>query len=160
MDMEALYMQYFRDVYRFTLSLSRDAALAEELTQETFFKAMRGIKGFDGRCHPRTWLCSIAKNLYFSRLRAPKTEPLDIWPGETHDGPEAALEASERSMRAHRCLHALPEPYREVFSLRVMGELSHAQVAAVFGKSEAWARTTYYRAKLLLQRRVKEEEDR
>lgn len=162
MDMEGLYAQYFRDVYRFALSLSRDAILAEEITQETFFRAVRAVKKFDGRCHPRTWLCSIAKNLYFSRLRVPGTEPLnlDIWFGEASlDNPDAALETSERLMRMHRCLHALPEPYREVFSLRIFGELSHAQVAAVFSKSEAWARTTYYRAKLLLQQRVREEED-
>ncbi len=159
MDFEQLYAQYFRDVHRFVLSLCRDHALAEELTQQTFFKALRSLDSFQQNCHVRTWLCSIAKNLYFSHLRRHKAQESADWPLPDAEGPEASLCEREETLRLHQHLHDLPEPYREVFTLRVFGDLGHAQIASVFGKSEAWARTTFYRAKLLLQQRIKGDKD-
>ena len=158
---EELFTAYFERVYRFCLSLTHSEDAAEELTEQTFFKALRRLDSFEGRCEPSTWLISIAKNEFFASLRRRREQPLDAdaLSGETAESPERLVLRGEETMRLHRCLHALNEPYREVFMLRVFGELKYAQIAALFQKSESWAKVTYYRAKLELQRRMKEEEE-
>lgn len=156
-DFEEVYNLYFRDVYKYALSISRDAAMAEEITQETFFKALQSIDRFDGRCRLYVWLCQIAKNTYLSLCRKQhRGEEFEEEPGD--DGIEDDVMAKEDSLAIHRILHDLPEPYKEVFSLRTFGELSFAQIAALFGRTESWARVTYYRAKLEIQKRIEEEE--
>ena len=152
-DFEAVYQAYFRDVYRYALALCRDAALAEEITQETFFKALRSIDQFDGRCKIYVWLCQIAKNTYFTQYqRAIKAQQL--WPELQESGSmEETLENRETAFQIHKVLHRLPEPYKEVFSLRTFGELSFKQIGELFGKTESWARVTYHRAKI----KIKEE---
>ena len=150
-EFEEVYLLYFRDVYRYCLALCRDEETAEEVTQETFFKALNAIDQFDGRCRLYVWLCQIAKNTYFSMAaKAQKREPGEI--PETED-PEAALLRSESAFEIHRALHALEEPYKEVFSLRVFGQLPFRKIGQLFGKTESWARVTYHRARL----RIKEE---
>ena len=153
-DFEAVYQTYFRDVYRYALALCRDAALAEEITQETFFKALEHMDQFDGKSKRSVWLCSIARNTYFSMLRKEKyiqKEPVAELPGGVD--PEQRLLNREQAAAAHRLLHSLPEPYREVFSLRTFAQLSFKQIAQLFGKTESWARVTYHRARL----KIKEE---
>lgn len=153
-DFEAVYQAYFRDVYRYALALCRDAALAEEITQETFFKALEHVDQFDGKSKRSVWLCAIARNTYFSMLRREKyiqKEPIAELPGGAD--PEQRLLNREQAAAAHRLLHSLPEPYREVFSLRTFAQLSFKQIAQLFGKTESWARVTYHRARL----KIKEE---
>lgn len=153
-DFEAVYQAYFRDVYRYALALCRDAALAEEITQETFFKALEHMDQFDGKSKRSVWLCAIARNTYFSMLRKEKyiqKEPVAELPGGVD--PEQRLLNREQAFAAHRLLHSLPEPYREVFSLRTFAQLSFQQIAQLFGKTESWARVTYHRARL----KIKEE---
>ena len=159
-DFEALFTQYFARVYRFARGLTGSDAGAEELTQQTFFKALKSLDQFQGRSDPATWLCSIAKHEYINGLRHwEQTFPPD---GQVFDGPSPGIDAGyaqkEETLRLHRHLHALGEPYREVFMLRVFGELKYAQIAGLFGRTESWARVTYYRAKLELQRKMEEEE--
>ncbi len=149
MDFTQVYELYFRDVYRYVYSLCRDAHLAEEITQETFFKALKAIHQFNGSCKTTVWLCQIAKNTYITHCQKEKTKA-GHQPEEREDpamGLEAALVDEDTALRIHQIVHGLPEPYKEVFSLRVFGELSYGQIAALFGKSESWARVTYYRAK-------------
>ena len=144
---EELYLCYFREVNAYLLSLCKDASLAEELTQETFFKALKKYPTFEGRSRIRTWLCEIAKNLYFTHLRKQKrfgTPPCEI---SSEEDFEQLFCDQDDALRLHKVLHALAEPYREVFSLRVFSELSFADIAQLFGKSEGWARVTYHRAK-------------
>lgn len=153
-DFEAVYQAYFRDVYRYALALCRDAALAEEITQETFFKALEHMDQFDGKSKRSVWLCSIARNTYFSMLRKEKYIQKELaaeLPGGVD--PEQRLLNREEAAAAHRLLHSLPEPYREVFSLRTFAQLSFKQIAQLFGKTESWARVTYHRARL----KIKEE---
>ena len=153
-DFEEVYNLYFRDVYKYALSISRDAAMAEEITQETFFKAMQSIDRFDGRCRLYVWLCQIAKNTYLSLCRKQhRGEEFEEEPGD--DGIEDDVMAKEDSLAIHRILHDLPEPYKEVFSLRTFGELSFAQIASLFGRTESWARVTYHRAKLQIKERLR-----
>ena len=158
---EELFSRYFRQVYGFALSLTRDEGEAEELAQHTFYKALEKIDGFQGRSDPATWLCSIAKNEYFNRLRRKREVPLapDMLAVSGEDSVERTVQRGDEAMRVHRHLHSLAEPYREVFMLRVFSELKYGQIASLFGKTESWARVTYYRAKQDLQRRMKEEDD-
>jgi len=157
---EEVFSRYFGKVYRFILSLTRSTDLAEEITQQTFFKALEKIDSFEGRSDVGTWLCSIAKNEYFARGRrkeipaAPDNLIFERTDGDAAEGVHREMQR----MQIHRHLHELEEPYREVFMLRVFGELKYTQIAALFGKSESWARVTYYRAKVELQNRIMEEE--
>ena len=149
-DFEEIYTEYFSDVYKYVLSLSRDEAIAEEVTQETFFKAMRHIDQFNGTCKLYVWLCQIAKNTYFSLSTETKAtysaDRYGFFPDITSDLETNYLD-KEAAKRLHVLLHNLHEPNKEVFTLRVFGELPFSQIGALFGKTDSWARLIYYRAK-------------
>lgn len=149
-EYQEIYSLYFQDVYKYMLALSRDPNLAEEITQETFFKALKSLDSFRGQCKLYVWLCQIAKNTYLSYLKKHKEPEIE----ETLTGSlEERMLEEESAFLIHQALHNLPEPYKEVFSLRVLGELSFRQIGLLFGKSENWARVTYHRARL----KIKEE---
>ena len=149
-DFEEIYRAYFADVYRYILALSRDAQTAEEVTQETFVRALTAIDGFRGECQIRVWLCQIARNQYLSLCRERRKFAEE--PGETGDrGIEEGFADRETARQLHVLLHALPEPYKEVFSLRTFGELPFAQIGELFEKTESWARVTYFRARQKLK---------
>lgn len=152
MGFEEMYTEYFSTVYSYVLALSHDKSLAEELTQETFFKALRRIDSYKQGTNVKAWLCQIAKNLFIDHSRREGkltgldealTEQLqpDLCPGI-----EDAVCDKDLSMRIHMILHKMEEPYKEVFSLRVFGELSFAEIGEIFDKSDGWARVTYFRA--------------
>lgn len=148
---EELYNDYFHDVYLYIRSLSADEHLAEDITQETFFKAMKSVDSFRGDCDIRVWLCQIAKNLLFTHNKKQKRFTGEEVPETVPDitvRVDELLENSAQSMEVHRVLHTLSEPYKEVFTLRVFGELSFRQIGEIFGKTESWARVTFHRAKL------------
>jgi len=148
-DIDAVYREYFTDVYKYLITLCRDQALAEELTQETFFKALRSLNSFKGDCSLYAWLCQIAKNLYFTHYRKQKRS-LPAVTEETEDIESTFINADD-ARKLHKILHHLEEPYKEVFTLRTFGELPFAQIGELFGKSESWARVTYHRAKLKIR---------
>ena len=150
-DFQEIYNLYFMDVYKYVHSLCREPHLAEEITQETFFKAMKNLNTFRGQCRLFVWLCQIAKNTYFSHQRK-SSSGFDTEPDASPSVEETLLQ-KETAFEIHRILHHLPEPYKEVFSLRVFGELSFKQIGLLFGKTENWARVTYYRARV----KIKEE---
>ena len=149
MDFEQVYSEYFPRVYRYLLSLCSDPSLAEELAQDTFFRAIEHSDTFRGECRLSVWLCRIARNCWLSHVRKEKRKVSYDDAGETAapGDMEESLTQRDSVFQIHRRLHALPEPYREVFSLRVFAELSFAQIGGLFGKTEVWARVTYYRAK-------------
>ncbi len=155
-EFQNVYDLYFHDVYRYALSLCRNEALAEEITQETFFKALGSIDSFKGECKLYVWLCQIAKNTYFSLLRKEKMRASEdgILDGGTPPLEDAFLR-TESAFEIHKILHRLEEPYKEVFSLRVFGELPFKQIGELFGKTESWARVTYHRAKLKIKEELK-----
>lgn len=153
-DFEQVYRTYFTDVYRYVLSLSRSETVAEEVTQQAFFKALQAIGGFRGECRLYVWLCQIAKNEYYTWLRKNRGgEPLD----DRVEDLEQKLLRRETAFAVHKALHALPEPYKEVFSLRLFGELPFAQIGQLFGKTESWARVTYHRARRKLKEELQDE---
>lgn len=156
-DFSVIYTEYFSDVYKYVLSLSRNEVIAEEVTQETFFKAMRHIKQFNGTCKLSVWLCQIAKNTYFSFCKKQKNTVFDIDTDflDTATDIEAGYLEKDAARRLHVRLHYLNEPYKEVFTLRVFGELQFSQIGELFGKTDSWARLIFYRAKKQLKETMK-----
>ncbi len=162
-DFEQTYREYEQMIRAFLLRLCGNAHLADELTQETFYQAFKHWGDFRGQSSVSTWLCTIAKRQLYNAVRRKEFLPLEV----ADRAPEAAhksgsdiadaLADSDRMMAAHRLVHRLPEPMREVFTLRTFGDLSHQQIGSLFGKSESWARVTYYRARQMLQQMAKED---
>lgn len=154
-EFEAVYAEHFDSVYRYVYSLCRDEHTAEEITQEAFYKAMTHMDQFDGKCRLYVWLCQIAKNTCFTYAKRQKrhTEPEE---DTAQPGIEGQLLEKETAWELHKLLHRLDEPYKEVFSLRVFGELSFSQIGQLFGKSDSWARVIFFRAKTELRRRADE----
>ncbi len=150
MDFDSIYQSYFKDVYLYMLGISHNESIAEEITQETFVKAMKAIDRFDGRKDVQAWLFTIAKNTYFTYSKRHR-----IYTGQPPDENTEASEApvvnrildEETAFQIHRFLHNMSEPYKEIFTLRLFGELSYEQIGLLFGKSASWARVIYYRAK-------------
>ena len=162
MDIERIYNQYFRIIYRYLLSLCNDPHLAEELAQETFLKALtRKQPGNAENDNTIAWLYTIARNLYFQHYNKSRRRQ-DILKnnasGQTADSPETEVMQKDGQLRIHQLLHALAEPYREVFMLRHFGELSFREIAEIFEKNETWARTVYYRARKKLMEDLKNED--
>ncbi len=156
--MEEIYDKYYKDVYRFVLALSKNPHTAEDITQETFVKAIKGVDRFKGDCDIKVWLCQIAKNSFFTYAGRQKKETvsvdMDVSTEDTgHDLISDTID-KEQAIKIHKVLHDLSEPYKEVFTLRVFGELKFAQIAEIFGKTESWARVTYHRARLLIMEKV------
>lgn len=156
---EKIYRTYFNDVYLYVRRLSGDENIAEEITSETFFKAMRGISGFRGDCDIRVWLCQIAKNCYYTYLKKSKqTNSIDDvelseLPSEKCTVEEMCIK-HEEAASIRTVLHNVPEPYKEVFMWRVFAELSFKQIGQIFHKSENWACVTYHRAKTMIKSRL------
>lgn len=149
MEFEQIYTTYFRDVYLYIRKLSNSEHIAEEITSETFFKAMKSLDGFRGDCDIRVWLCQIAKNCYYSYLKkVDRTESIDnVEIAEQSTSFEERLFQQDTAMQIQKILHDVPEPYKEVFMWRVYADLSFKQIGQIFGKSENWACVTYHRAR-------------
>ena len=149
MEFEQIYTTYFRDVYLYICKLSNSEQIAEEITSETFFKAMKSIDSFRGDCDIRVWLCQIAKNCYYSYIKkANRTECIDnVEIAEQGASFEERLFRHDTAMQIQKILHDVPEPYKEVFMWRVYAELSFKQIGQIFGKSENWACVAYHRAR-------------
>lgn len=157
-ELEGVYDQYFRDVYIFVLSLSRDEQIAEEITQETFLKALKRIEQFRGDCKMSVWLCQIAKNTYFSYMGEQRRyAPMAEQEAEAGINLEQKLINQTEALYVHKVLHGLKEPYKEVFMLRLFGELSFDHISQIFGRTESWARVTYHRARMKIQNLLMED---
>lgn len=155
-DFEELYAQYYARIFKYVMSLCHDPVLAEEITQDAFFRAFKSIGSFKGECQISSWLCQIAKNCYFSHVkREKKLRIKEIAPEQPDTGIEAQFIDRETAQGVHRILHGLREPYKEVFWLRHFGELGFQEIGGLFGKSESWARVTYYRAKMMIREEIK-----
>ena len=151
-DFDKIYAEYYSEVYKFVLTLCQNHTLAEEITQESFFKALKSIDSFNGNCKLSTWLCRIARNTFYSYTKKHNRQvdyPLDIILSDVNI--EEQFADKETAYTIHKVLHKLNEPYKEVFWLRIFGELSFAQIGALFEKTENWARVTYYRAKIMIK---------
>ena len=148
-EFDAIFKEFTPVVYHFLLSLCGDESLAEELTSETFYQAYLHIGQFRGDCKIETWLCQIAKNaLRKEQKRRNRFSAPDAIEDTLADSNAfESLANKEQALQIHKHLHALKDPYREVFMLRVFGDLSFKEIADICGRSESWAKVTFYRSK-------------
>lgn len=149
LDMDSIYKEHAQIVYKFLLSLCYDEDTAEELTQETFYQAVRCSEKYDGTCKVSTWLCQIAKHLWYRELERRKKKGTETLTEEITGGKsmEEELCIREEKMELFRKVHILDETAKEVVLLRVTGAFSFREIGELFGRNENWARVTYYRAK-------------
>lgn len=163
MDFEQIYNEYYRDVYYYSLSFIKNQNEAEEITQETFVKALTSINKFDGSRDIRAWLFTIARNTYISKYRKEKNIAFREIDEDIEDNSSVSfiknLENEEEVYSIHKYLHSMEEPYKEVFTLRVFGELDFAKIGSLFGKSDSWARVTFYRAKCQIKKYMEDMEN-
>ena len=150
---------YGKFVFKYLMSLCGDADLAEELTQETFYRAIRSSGRFDGSCKVSTWLCQIAKHIWYQELdkrRRRKEAP----PREsgTEEGLESTYCRKEQTMEVMKAVHVLEENAKEVFLLRAAGGFSFQEIGEICGRNENWARVTFYRAKQKIMKEVQRDE--
>lgn len=155
-DIEQIYNQYFKTVKKYLYCLTRNNDIAEELTQETFYKAVQKIHTFRGNCKISVWLCQIAKNIWYNELKKNKRlqsiENIEII---SEEDTEAKIIANEKKIDIYKRMQKLDEKTREVMYLRITGELSFKEIGNILGKTENWARVTFYRGK----QKIKEVEE-
>ena len=157
-ELKQIYEEYGQPVYRFLLRLTGDPDLAEDLLQETFYQALVHIGKFEQRSSLYTWLCQIGKNAWLKEMRR-SSRIADIPMEELHlpntaPTPEESTIQKEQLYILRQAIRRLDEPYKEVFILHVFGGLKFKDIAAANGKSESWARVTYYRARLQIAKEV------
>lgn len=150
MEFEEVYELYFQNVFRYVCSLTGSRLLAEEITQETFLKALEAIGRFDGRKDVLAWLFTIARNTYISHCRKQREVPQEDPAPVCQDTLLESMIDREQADAIYGVLHRMREPYKEVFTLRVLGEVSFERIGKIFGKSDGWARVTYYRARKMI----------
>lgn len=146
-DFEEIYNQYFKDVYKFIYSICRNEHVAEEVTQETFFKALKNIDKYNGQCKFYVWLCQIAKNTYFTIYKK-NSRNEELSEVMLDDNLLEKMIDKESALEVYKQIHLLEEPYKEIFYLRTFCDLSFKEIAIIYGKQENWARIIYYRAKI------------
>lgn len=156
-DFERIFEENRGFIYKYLFKMCRNQTLAEELTQETFFRAYMNISNLKKEDKASVWLCSIAKNTYFAYYNEQKKlEPLEnSTDAESPFDTVSFLENKELAQKAFSVLHSLEEPYKEVFMLSVFAGLSLKEISTLFGKSESWARVTFYRAKQRITERMR-----
>lgn len=159
MDFKEVYDLHEKQVYRYLLTLCHDEYLAEELTQETFYRAFQQIKNFQGKCSLYTWLCQISRNTLINYRKRKGNLTIELEPDASIDvkSVESLLIQKDQAIQIHKALHQMKEPYKEVFTLKVFGELKYREIADIFGKTEAWAKVSYYRAKEQLLKEMEED---
>lgn len=156
-SIEEMYQEHAKTVYRYLYSITHDSNLAEELTQETFYQAIRCSGKFDESCKITTWLCAIAKNqLTVYRRKHPDTLEWEVTDAKAPSAEEDALEKMNR-VELLKKLHDCPEPYREIMYLRLFGNLSFREIGEILSKTENWARVMYYRGKEKLRKEIIED---
>lgn len=153
--MEEIYKKYSKLVYKYLYTLTRDIELSEELTQETFYSAIKNLKNFRNECKISVWLCQIAKHKWIDYLsKNKKTIPFDehiIDQSLFFDESEKIIEKND----LYEKINKLDKDTKNVFYLRLKSELTFKEIGEILGKSEQWARITFYRGKIKLKKGLK-----
>ena len=154
---EKIYEEYAKPVYRFLLSLTADEVIAEELLQETFYRALLHIDRFEGRCSLYTWLCQIGKNAWYKECQRKKRQS-GLTEADLRKATVPSIEvqtiAKDQAQQIRQAIRQLPQPYRDVFIMHAFGGVKLKEIAAIYEKSESWARVTFFRAKQQILREV------
>lgn len=159
--MDELYSKYFKSVYKYLLYLSKNEDTAEELVQETFYSAIKNISKFKNECDISAWLCKIAKNKYLTKLKKENkiifdsNTDLDELDSNTNFVDE--LLEKEEKLELYKKIHELDDIVREIFYLRLKGELTFKDISEIIGKSESWVKVTFFRTKIKLKEELKDE---
>ncbi len=145
-DLEEIYIENYELVYKYLLANSHDENISEELTQETFYRAVKNIKKFKGNSKISTWLCKIAKNLWVDEVKKnSKLKALDENNSEITF--EDQIFADEDKIRLFKKIQNFNVEMRDVMYLRLSGELNFREIGEIMGKTENWVRVTFYRGK-------------
>lgn len=158
LNFDDIYKKYYSSLNKYLIALTKNEELAEELTQETFFKALKNINKYDEKYKMFTWLCEIGKNTYYSLYK--KNRRYEALDDSVLDDASEIIDKiidSETNQEILRLVHSLDEPYKEVFTLRTFGELSFKEISDIFTKTESWARIVYYRSKLKIKEKLEDE---
>ena len=151
MELEEIYRENYPIVYGYLLSLCANPDEAEELTAQVFFRAILNFKRYDGKCKPSTWLCTIARNLFYNECKRKKrSTALTEEAAAAAEDPQQLYIKKDMARRLYRYATAMESPYREVFFLRLEG-LSFREIGRAMEKTENWARVTYFRAKVKIR---------
>ena len=158
-DLEKICNLHYKYVKSYALSLCLNEAMAEDITQETFYNAIKKIDTFKNDCKIETWLCSIARNIFLNSKRKKQTENISDYPNLV-----AEISLEENVIKNENVKRILTEavkldtPYKEVFYMKTLGDMPYSTIADVFEKTENWARVTYFRAKKQIEERMSEVE--
>lgn len=154
LSMEEVYQHHAQTVWRYLMAQTHDPGLAEELTQETFYQAVRTAHKFDGSCAVATWLCGIAKNVLrtYHRKHPPQDDLSEA--SLTAPSPESDVIARQQHLTVLQALQKLPERTREIMYLRLFGDLSFREIGQVLSITENYARVTFYRGKEALRKEL------
>lgn len=151
-EFEIIYDEYFKDVYKFILSLSKNSAIAEDIVQETFMKALKNAKSLKDSTKIKSWLFQIAKNTYLSYVsKNAKNISIDEIEIASSNDEETEFLNKDTIKRVRSLLHKMKEPYKEVFYLRIFANLSFKEIAEIFEKEETWARQIFHRSKIMIK---------
>lgn len=153
-QIDKIYRENATIIYKYLCGLTQDSQVAEELAQETFFQAIKGIDNFRGDCKISVWLCQIAKKLWYKELEKRNRQrnvELDSTIPANVDVEHNVLSKMEK-VEVFRLMHQLDDMTREVMYLRLAGDLQFSEIADIMGKTENWARVTYYRGKQKLMK--------
>ncbi len=151
-DFDEIYKSYYSQVFYYILEMCGSRDIAEEITQESFFRVLKKADTFRGDCSLKTWIIQIAKNTYFSYCKKKRTESLEEKEQVSCETDiETVITDKSTAIEVHMQLHRLADPYREVFWMRTFGELSFKEIGKIHGRTESWARVTYHRARLMIR---------
>ena len=149
-DMEKIYEEYFETVNKYLFCLTHNNDISEELTQETFYKAVKKIDTYKGECKMSVWLCQIAKNLWYDYCKKNKkviSVEEELLGSYSTDTTEERVILNDEKISLFRKIQKLDEKTREVIYLRITGELTFKEIGIILNKTENWARVTFYRGK-------------
>lgn len=150
-DMEQIYKQYFETVNKYLFCLTHNSDISEELTQETFYRAVKKIDTYKGECKISVWLCQIAKNLWYDQCRKNKkivnVDEKELFDLESLEKTDEQVISKDEKISLYKKLQKLDEKTREVMYLRITGDLSFKEIGIIMNKTENWARVTFYRGK-------------
>lgn len=150
-DIEKIYEEYFETVNKYLFCLTHNNDISEELTQETFYKAVKKINTYKGECKMSVWLCQIAKNLWYDQCRKNKKnidlEEMEALSFQDSNTVEDKIISNEEKISIYKKMQNLDDKTREVMYLRITGELSFKEIGVILNKTENWARVTFYRGK-------------
>ena len=160
--MDAIYKKYCKCVYNFLYKLTNDIELSEELTQETFYTAIKKINTLNKKESIRTWLYQIAKNKWKDYLKKNKKANIDLDENTVENlvanyDIEEDMIAKDNIIEFYKKIHMLDIDTREIIYLKIIRNFTFKEISQILGNNEEWARTKFYRGKLKLKESLKNE---